>query len=241
MSTLSAIIRSKIKAMLEDGLSNREIASSINKLRRENAESTLTVARISKIVNELMEEEEAEQEQEAVSVYSDSSSEVSDDSKDLDYEPDDEEESDDGSSCSSGSSETTVDYDTTIPEKLLCKSAHLSLYHKEAVVTHYDLIKVTPVYNDLFEVHCFYDRRDNSDYSCLQSKWYGTAEEVKEYVTLMMKMIAYDQKPFGEFEVCIPYFPSVSFVPKTMRSKSKRNLITTALDQFMYDANNKQL
>jgi hypothetical protein len=48
-----------------------------------------------------------------------------------------------------------------------------------------------------------------------------------------MKLVAIDAKPFREMEFSVPFHPTVSMTPETLKSKSKRAILGRMIRSYL--------
>jgi hypothetical protein len=243
-----------IRSLLDEGLGNAEITKRVRKFGK------ATPVEVKKAIDTIIDEEAVQSESEDQgSAFdlndnnSDATSHVEDDdSDDSDYvEDEDEDEDEDAyaddedediemSDASSSSSESTCDYDDTIPANETKKNARIYLTRRpEAGETEpdFDLIQATPLGQGLFQITYYYDVHKNCISKCkVKNRFVCNIPEMIGYVLQVLKLVSIDKQPFRDAEIMLPFYPTVSLTPSSLKKTSKRKLIANLMAIYALQA-----
>ncbi len=240
-TAVAAKLNARIKELLNDGLSDSEIVRAI---RREanttHAWPEMSFARIKQFINKVMESEETsdtesvesaptfdsdEEDEEYVPEAEDESSDEDDDEDDEEYEPEaDETETDEAS-----------EEEETETKEMLSMVIYFDHndYEDEDEEHNLDRLTITPVGDGLFEAEMAYDLPSSRASPRRANFFEGDADSMQLYIADILRLIALDDLPMKSVELAIPFFPNISFKPRTLRKKSVRSLVRSAVLQFL--------
>ncbi len=96
-----------------------------------------------------------------------------------------------------------------------------------------DRLTITPLGDGLFAAEMAYDLPNSHALPRRANFFEGDADSMDLYITDMLRLIALDDLPLKSVELGIPFFPNISFKPRTLRKKSVRRVVRSAVLQFL--------
>jgi hypothetical protein len=230
-STLSASATTKLNArineLINDGCSNSEI---VRVIRREAkspkcAWPDMSFSRIKKLIDAAIEEAETSSESSHSSAPTFES-----DEEDEEYVPSESDESEESEAEESEAEESEAEESEAEESEELRK---VVIYMDRKESSEIDRMTITPQDDGLFAVEFAYDLKNASAYPRRANFFEADTEEILGYVRNTMCFVAADELPFKSVEFSIPFYPNISLRPKTLGKKDVRNVVLTALQQFL--------
>ena len=249
-------IRDKVISYVNDGLSDSEIHTVVNRIRTKYGLNPVDISNIRSIVNSYLESSGEKEHDITITLHvfegpyqsDESDVESDDDSDDSDYvdESDDDsddsdyvDESDDDSDDSDSDSDDDSDDDETEVVELTRRSMVIHLDQKGVEIS--DKITITGAKSGGFIIRYDYDMKPESTKRRAYNDWH-TADrmEVVGYIGTLLDFVAMDDNPYKQAEIDIPFFPSVTLTPETLRCACVRQRVGSAVADFLYEIEKKQ-